>query len=998
MPLVVPLLRFLLLFLNVFETFKTLKPPQRSARTGERTVRALSQRKRDMKGCMAIWLVWCSYSVMEGFADNTIGILMPFYNEIKAVIYLFQILTRARGAEPIYLHVMRPLVKPYVATLDWALELIQMVGDFVMLILSLPFSTFSAWWKPATKNVDAPGPEEFIAKQQSERAPKSRIPSNGSTVDLRKRGSRHASNGLAVQNAAAGPSKIARLNGFPHSKSDATANQKHKVWRPPADAYEHDENYERPQYDRRVVSDSAASTRPPEVESSIPPVAVPNEAGGHYQPQTEEWRRHPQDDAFPKSSDGLPSVDSRPEIEEWRQYPPFPSAYPVTPQVVARTIGAVPSNQRQSALDAVAEQEHYMQQQQQQPEPQLFIPQLREQRVRAKAPGGSGDITQTNEERIDYTERAKEVDEDVSMEVDEAKDETDMDEEDDDDDFNVTLRTPSHLRTKQYSQTRTRSRSSSRSSSPTDYQGTVRATKLLLVEDRDQMEVTPSLFLTVPANARRRANSNNTLSSMRATRTDSDAGSLTTASAASSTRTMSREPSMLSGAPSLASRTSSGRMSGDDVSDTNSVAGVKRPWPAVDNKVKVGDKNRPVKKSNVRPASRELQENIGKTSRVRPLSVRPSPGSIKAGLKLVAKGDRRKPSTMSTTEASDTLDSADETSTTSGITLPAKKRKVKKGEGATGRLDRLGYALAQIPEEKSADPEIKTKMTNVSSLPNDTEYQGQGQTFLQKLNVVFHGHVALISTFALCFILTTVVFASVSVYVCIRRMKSSYDDLEAAGALFTEQAHVQINSCSDLSLSNTCLSDCLCKSNLYKHSSITPRSWINTPMPVLRVDVDLDSDSDIKCESQYLSSPVPFLAPSTPIPPPAYSSPDLLPRSVSPLPAYSTIFPHPTPYAHHMLLTNPSASSPLDEIALEIYLARLRWEAARTSSVTAPCVLAAGTLAMTVALPTPPPLVTAMRNERNQTYHVDHMRDTPISLSQPDAVRTGPYALGLGFL
>lgn len=62
MPLIVPALRLLLLFLNVYESFKTLQLPQRSARTGERTVRALTQRKRDMKGCMAIWLVWVCIS------------------------------------------------------------------------------------------------------------------------------------------------------------------------------------------------------------------------------------------------------------------------------------------------------------------------------------------------------------------------------------------------------------------------------------------------------------------------------------------------------------------------------------------------------------------------------------------------------------------------------------------------------------------------------------------------------------------------------------------------------------------------------------------------------------------------------------------------------------------------------------------------------------------------------------------------------------------------
>ena len=72
MALVVPVLRLFLLFLNVFETFKTLKPPARSVRTGERSVRALTQRKRDMKGCMAIWLLWvCFISIdpRDGVSD-----------------------------------------------------------------------------------------------------------------------------------------------------------------------------------------------------------------------------------------------------------------------------------------------------------------------------------------------------------------------------------------------------------------------------------------------------------------------------------------------------------------------------------------------------------------------------------------------------------------------------------------------------------------------------------------------------------------------------------------------------------------------------------------------------------------------------------------------------------------------------------------------------------------------------------------------------------------
>jgi receptor expression-enhancing protein 5/6 len=61
MGLVVLALRCYLVFQNVFITFKTLKlPPPSSRNGGQPSIRALTQRKRDMKGCMAIWIVWVS--------------------------------------------------------------------------------------------------------------------------------------------------------------------------------------------------------------------------------------------------------------------------------------------------------------------------------------------------------------------------------------------------------------------------------------------------------------------------------------------------------------------------------------------------------------------------------------------------------------------------------------------------------------------------------------------------------------------------------------------------------------------------------------------------------------------------------------------------------------------------------------------------------------------------------------------------------------------------
>jgi receptor expression-enhancing protein 5/6 len=61
MPLFTPILRMLMLFLNVYFTFKTLKHPPATTRNGGRpSAKLVTQRKRDMKGCLAVWIVWVS--------------------------------------------------------------------------------------------------------------------------------------------------------------------------------------------------------------------------------------------------------------------------------------------------------------------------------------------------------------------------------------------------------------------------------------------------------------------------------------------------------------------------------------------------------------------------------------------------------------------------------------------------------------------------------------------------------------------------------------------------------------------------------------------------------------------------------------------------------------------------------------------------------------------------------------------------------------------------
>ncbi|KAJ7462079.1 hypothetical protein FB451DRAFT_1562647 [Mycena latifolia] len=147
MALGVAILRLAMLLLNIYETMKVLKYPRPSARnSGQPTIRALSQRKRSMKGCLAVWIVWCCFMLYERMAEGIVSLFIPFYDEFKSLVLLFLILTRARGAEPIFLHIIRPLLKPYTSTVDAIFDVARMFGDIGFLLATYPFHIVSDWF------------------------------------------------------------------------------------------------------------------------------------------------------------------------------------------------------------------------------------------------------------------------------------------------------------------------------------------------------------------------------------------------------------------------------------------------------------------------------------------------------------------------------------------------------------------------------------------------------------------------------------------------------------------------------------------------------------------------------------------------------------------------------------------------------------------------------------------------------------------------------------
>ncbi|KAF5387676.1 hypothetical protein D9615_000756 [Tricholomella constricta] len=315
MPLVVPLLRLAMLFLNIYESYKTLKVPPPSARNeGRPSQRALTQRKRDMKGCLAVWIVWGCFITYEGFVEGLVSLFVPFYDEIKSLGLLFLIMTRARGAEPIFLHVIRPFVKPYSPTIDMFLDLARMVGDITFAVLAIPMELVCGWWKtsmfyneevldseaesthgqgaPAAKvaatNLKRAVPDDQRSQQSLQ------FPKKVSSDRRPSAHSRHAS-GESERRPSQTRPRVDKVGQRAHANESSTT---HQVWYPPPSSY----------------SDEDDAREPSTTISGLPAVET--------------------DMGFLSSE----AMHEREAVDEWRQYPPFPSAYPPTP-IVKSSVG-----------------------------------------------------------------------------------------------------------------------------------------------------------------------------------------------------------------------------------------------------------------------------------------------------------------------------------------------------------------------------------------------------------------------------------------------------------------------------------------------------------------------------------------------------------------------------------------------------------------------------------------------------------------------------------
>ncbi|KAK0447779.1 hypothetical protein EV421DRAFT_161672 [Armillaria borealis] len=401
MPLFVEILRHIVLFQNTFDTFKTLKlpPPSRSSRNGGLpSARAMQQRKRDMKGCLAVWVVWCCFMAYERLLEGIFSLFIPFYDEVKALTLLFLLVTRAKGAEPIYLHVIRPFLKPYTASVDALLDLARMFGDIMFVLSTFPIRYIHTWWFHIRSSSLG---RYFDATVRQQVLP---TPRDGATATASSMRSASSSTSTLLNvdvshaTAIADPSRILKesvgqkVNAGPRPdfaldpsvKPSVASVASHQVWYPPPSSYR----------------DSTEENITPEPTSDV--------------------NRH----------DGLPDIISEYtvqeliQMEEWRQYPAFPSAYPATPLLPTSTLPNI-----SAVMLSFADNEGDRTLRQQDFEQSLLISRASMEPNLAEL---LSDNTDQNQVLNDNDDENSPMSVDVSMGED----------DEDEDDFNITLGTP----------------------------------------------------------------------------------------------------------------------------------------------------------------------------------------------------------------------------------------------------------------------------------------------------------------------------------------------------------------------------------------------------------------------------------------------------------------------------------------------------------------------------------------------------------------------------
>ena len=355
-----------------------------------------------------------------------------------------------QGAEPIYLHVVRPIIKPYTRTLDATLELLLMIGDFVFALATYPLQLALKWWhkrfgahfEPLETEHDTHGgssddvdtsefPTSFLASSSGPHVELDSEPPEATTVQFTQKSLSEASDAdqRQLSNDPRSHNPGSRFpNTLPNRNPEASSSTNPKKGtRHPAQ-----KNSKVVAGDNASVVNSITASRGHQGEG---------EASFHHQiwyPPRSSYAVDGEDRAdltLRPSDPSGPSKDPQEAItphdqeqsDEWRQYPAFPSAYPPTPLVVTSRLAGT-SIARSSAIYPPIEEERSQQGFQR----SLLPPR---EPLNPSPAGDSSDRSFTfGISPYNFAYHATTTDEaDDSMSTDDYEDE---------DEFNMTLRTP----------------------------------------------------------------------------------------------------------------------------------------------------------------------------------------------------------------------------------------------------------------------------------------------------------------------------------------------------------------------------------------------------------------------------------------------------------------------------------------------------------------------------------------------------------------------------
>ena len=165
------------------------------------------------------------------------------------------------------------------STLDAVLNFVHNVGDFILLLLSLPFSAAMSWWYGSSTDEDQAGLTEVDSESVRSYGDEQPAPSNRHSDHRGHHDARMASSASAFRETRKSSDTLrSRFYAPP-----AASSKKHEIWHPPSSSHED-------------VDENQA-----EYPANVPPVVIPE-----------------------------PRIASV-AVDDWQTYPPFPSAYPPTP-------------------------------------------------------------------------------------------------------------------------------------------------------------------------------------------------------------------------------------------------------------------------------------------------------------------------------------------------------------------------------------------------------------------------------------------------------------------------------------------------------------------------------------------------------------------------------------------------------------------------------------------------------------------------------------------